>query len=86
MKTNHKTRKYGPCESCGGEVIERELTVDRRFRGKLHEFENVPVGVCRECGQRIFKGPVLERMQRLVTNGARVKKTLRVPVREYRPA
>lgn len=66
--------------------MERLLTVDRRFGGKLQEFEGVPVGVCRECGQRIFKGPVLERMQRLVDRNGRVKKTLRVPVREYRPA
>lgn len=86
MKNNHKARKYGPCESCGGDVVERELTVDRRFGGELHEFENVPVGVCRECGQRIFKGPVLQKMQRLVDAGAPVKKTLRVAVREYRPA
>src|SRR3977135_192766 len=75
-----KTQKYAPCESCGGLVVEKLLTVDRRFGGKLHEFENVPVGVCVECGQRIFKGPVLERMEQLVTDKSKIKRTLRVPV------
>jgi YgiT-type zinc finger domain-containing protein len=66
--------------------VEQLRTVDRRFSGRLHEFENVPVGICQECGQRIFKGPVLERMQRLSKDESRVKKILRVPVREFRPA
>lgn len=86
MKTNHKSRKYGPCKTCGGEVVERRLTVHRRFKGRLHEFEKVPVGVCRECGQRIYKGPVLEALARLVKNGKRAKRILRVPVREYQSA
>jgi YgiT-type zinc finger domain-containing protein len=86
MKKNHKTQRYGPCESCHGKVVEKLLTVDRRFDGKLHEFENVPVGVCEQCGQRIFKGPVLERMERLAADKSLVKKTFRVPVMEYQPA
>ena len=86
IKTKNKSQKYGSCENCGGDVIERVRTVDRRFAGKLHEFENVPVRVCRECGQRIFKGRVLERMQRLARGTTGVKRTLRVPVREYQRA
>lgn len=80
-----ESRKYGGCENCGGQVVEKRLTVDRRFHGKLFEFENVPVGVCRECGQRVYKGPVLEQLQRLAENKSRIKKTIRVPVAEYEP-
>ena len=86
MKKSDKIRRYGPCQSCHGRVVERLLTVDRRFDGKLHEFENVPVGVCEECGQRVFKGPVLERMEHLAGDKSLVKKTFRVPVMEYQPA
>lgn len=81
MKTEQ--RKYGRCEYCGGPVVGKILTVDRRFRGKLHEFEGVPVGVCRDCGQRVFKGSVLEQMQRLVKANGKAKKVLKVPVREF---
>ncbi len=63
--------------------MERGLTVDRRINGKLQEFEKVPVGVCRECGNRVFKGPVLMQMLRLAKSKRRVKRVLRVPVREY---
>lgn len=78
-----KPRKYARCENCGGEVVERLLRVDRRFDGKLHEFENVPVGVCRDCGNRIYKGKVLEQLGRLSRDKNAIKKTLRVPVRSY---
>jgi YgiT-type zinc finger domain-containing protein len=82
---SNKRRQYGRCECCGGPVVERRLTVDRRFRGKLHEFENVPVGACQDCGQRVYKGKVLERMESLSRDKAIVKKTIRVPVAEFGP-
>jgi YgiT-type zinc finger domain-containing protein len=81
-----KSTGYGRCENCGGTVVERRLTVDRRFHGRLFEFENVPVGVCRDCGQRVYKGPVLEQLQRQAESKSKIKRTLRVPVAEFRPA
>ena len=82
QKKNEKV-SYGRCENCGGPVIEKRLTVDRRIGGKLHEFENVPVGVCRDCGQRVYKGPVLEQLERMARAGANVKKIIQVPVARY---
>lgn len=78
-----KRGQYGRCENCGGPVVERRLTVDRRFKGRLHEFENVPVGVCQDCGQRVYKGRVLERMELLSRDKRTIKRTIRVPVAEY---
>jgi len=85
QKMNDKI-KYGRCENCGGAVVEKRLTVDRRINGRLHEFENVPVGVCRDCGQRIYKGPVLEQLERMARSGANVKKRIVVPVVRYKKA
>ncbi len=84
MKT--KTTKYGSCEACGGKVTERRVTVDRRFKGQLFEFENVPVGVCSGCGQRVYKGPVLEQLEHLAQSKSNIKKTIQVPVAEFEPA
>jgi len=84
MKT--KTSKYGRCECCGGRVIERRLTVDRRFHGRLFEFEGVPVGVCEDCGQRIYKGPVLQRLGRMAESRTKFKRSIRVPVARYKSA
>ena len=83
MKNN--AQQYGRCESCGGAVVEKRLTVDRRFHGDLFEFENVPVGVCQECGQRVYKGPVLEQLQRLAESKSQIKRTIQVPVAVYEP-
>lgn len=86
MKTLRRTQKYAACENCGGAVVERKLTIHRRFEGKLHEFEDVPVGACTVCGNRIFKGQVLERLATLAKDKKRVKRTIRVPVTAYRTA
>lgn len=82
---SNKTSQYGRCENCGGSVVEKHLTVDRRFHGKLFEFENVPVGVCRECGQRVYKGPVLEQMEHLTQSKSNFKRTIQVPVAVFEP-
>jgi len=73
---------YGKCE-CGGEVIEKRITYIRRFNGKPYEFENVPVGVCRECGERIFKGHVLEKLEELSSNRRNFIKEVTLPVAEF---
>ena len=71
------------CE-CGGRVVERSVIVDLHVKGKLFEFENVPVGVCLDCGQRVYKGPVLERLELLARGKLKPKKTIKVPVADYR--
>ena len=81
MKTNG--RKYGKCEVCSGPVLEKTVTVDLRLSGQLYVFENVPVGVCQECGERVFKGPVLEQLERLAGRKSAQRKTIRVAVAEY---
>ena len=86
MQKKNEKSKYGRCENCGGTVIEKRVTVDRRIDGRLHEFENVPVGICRDCGQRIYKGPVLEQLERMARSGANVKKRILVPVARYKRA
>jgi YgiT-type zinc finger domain-containing protein len=74
---------YAACE-CGGKVVERLVTVDLRIKGRLFEFENVPVGVCLDCGERVYKGPVLEQLEHLAHSKLKPKKTIRVPVADYR--
>ncbi|OGW01918.1 MAG: hypothetical protein A2889_00095 [Nitrospinae bacterium RIFCSPLOWO2_01_FULL_39_10] len=74
--------KYGTCE-CGGKITEKRIRYVRRFRGELFEFENVPVGVCTECGERVFKGIVLEKLEKLIEKREYFKKEIIVPVVAY---
>lgn len=73
---------YGKCE-CGGEIVEKRITYFRRFKGRPFEFENVPVGICRECGERIFKGEVLQKLEELSRDRKNFIRELSLPVAEY---
>jgi YgiT-type zinc finger domain-containing protein len=65
MNQNSRKTIYGRCENCGGALVEKRLTVKRLIGGKFRDFKNVPVGVCCDCGERTYKGPVLERLERM---------------------
>jgi len=85
QKKRGALNKKAICE-CGGKIIAKQVTVDLRLKGGLVEFENVPVGVCIECGTRFYKGPVLQQVERLAQTRQRVKRMLSVPVVDYQPA
>ena len=71
--------KYDACDYCGGRVLEKRVTVDLRLKGKLYVFENVPVGVCRKCGERYYRGPVLERLEELASHQNLFKEKIQEP-------
>jgi YgiT-type zinc finger domain-containing protein len=81
MKTKHDN-----CDFCEGRVIERQVTVDLRYKGRLFVFENVPVGVCRKCGERYYRGTVLERLEELASHQRLFKKKIQVPLVDFAEA
>lgn len=78
--------KYDKCEYCGGSVREKRVTIDLRVKGKLHIFENVPVGVCRKCGERYYRGRVLERLGELASHQNLFKENIQVPLFNFAEA
>ncbi|MGH9856840.1 MAG: type II toxin-antitoxin system MqsA family antitoxin, partial [Acidobacteriota bacterium] len=52
--------RYADCTYCGGEVIEQTIDYDYRRKKNLMIVSNVPAGVCRQCGEKYFKPPVLK--------------------------
>lgn len=71
--------KYDKCDFCGGQVTEKRVTVDLRYKGRLYVFENVPVGLCRKCGERYYRGPVLERLEEVASHQNLFKEKIQVP-------
>jgi len=53
---------FADCTFCGGGVAEQRMDYDYRRQGRLLIMKNVPVGVCRQCGEKYFKPDVLKRM------------------------
>jgi YgiT-type zinc finger domain-containing protein len=42
------------CYFCKGRVVEQKVKVDFRWGQKLKIIENVPAGVCQQCGEKFF--------------------------------
>jgi len=76
-------RRFDACESCGGPVVEKKVTVDIRRKEGLFVFQNVPVGVCTKCGERFYPGPVLERLNEIAAHRELVKSTVKVPCMDF---
>ena len=71
------------CDFCGSEVIEKRMTVDFHYKGKLIIIKNVPVKVCVECKEKYYDARVWEELERIARSRTNVKKEIKVPVKEY---
>ena len=74
---------YGDCYSCGGKVVERVVELEFRWKGQLYILEDVPVGICQQCGEKYFTAEVSEAIDRAVESGE-VKRMASVPVKELK--
>ena len=82
-----RPRSYHNCHFCGGEVSEKNITVDYRWGDKLVTvIKNVPAGVCEVCGEQYFKASIVKAMERVARSRKKPKETLKVPVRELKVA
>ncbi len=68
------------CEYCGGPIIEKTVTVYRQVAGNYYLFENVPAGVCKECGTRYFAANTLKRMEESIRGEQKASREVLVPV------
>jgi len=68
------------CEYCGGPLIEKRVTLHRRVRGKYVLVENVPAGVCTQCGTRYYAANVLKTIQESVRGRRQAEREVLVPV------
>lgn len=73
-------KPYGDCVYCGGEVAERNEQIDYRFHDQLYILENVPTGVCSQCGEQFFTAEVARKMEAAVSNPGHDVATIAVPV------
>lgn len=72
--------QYGDCSFCGGEVKPEKVDLDYRYMEKLYIFQNVPAGVCRQCGERYLTAKVAREIERRIQTEKSWDKTIAVPV------
>jgi len=57
---------YGDCHVCGGKVEERLVSKDIWQDEELVIVKDVPAGVCKKCGERIFISTVAKKLEKIV--------------------
>lgn len=77
------TRTYSDCIYCGGSVEEQLMYRELRWQKKLFVFENVPMGVCRQCGEKFLKPEVAKEIDRMLQEENKPSRTILVPVYHY---
>ncbi|MGC1376383.1 MAG: YgiT-type zinc finger protein [Anaerolineales bacterium] len=74
---------YGDCYFCGGDIEERLLPREIRWQGELLIFENVPTGVCTQCGEKFFRPDVAKKLDVVLRSQKQPLRTQQVPVYSF---
>lgn len=78
-------RIYHKCHFCGGDVVEKKVTVDYRWGEELLVvLKGVPAGVCQVCGEKYFKAEVVKKMEQTAISSEKVEEKIQVPILELR--
>lgn len=79
MKSN-----FEYCYQCGGLLVHQRVTKIQTWKGDLVGiFENVPAWVCNQCGERYYDGSVLEKIDDLIKQKPKPKRSLSIPAYEF---
>lgn len=75
--------EYAPCSLCGGEVVAKLVQYEYHWEGKFFVFEDVPAGVCRQCGEAYFTAETVKAMEKAVLSNLKPKRVIEVPIFSY---
>jgi len=68
------------CEYCGGRIVEKRVDLPRKVARKYVLIENVPAGVCTECGTRYYAANVLKTIEETVRGRRKAARQVVMPV------
>lgn len=75
--------KYANCSFCGGGVVEKKIRIDYRTGDELVVFENVPTGVCGQCGEKYYTAKVAKALEQMARDKTFINKVIPVPVKSF---
>jgi YgiT-type zinc finger domain-containing protein len=83
---NEKDYDYGKCQVCGEQMVEQQIKQDFWIRGDLIVIEDVPAGVCPQCGEKIVRADIGRQIAQILNNSNSLKpvRNLNVPVIQFR--
>jgi YgiT-type zinc finger domain-containing protein len=71
---------YGECHICGERMKEKHVKQNFWIKGKLIVIEQVPAGVCPQCGEKVVKTDVRRSIAALAGNSKRLRQARRMGV------
>jgi YgiT-type zinc finger domain-containing protein len=76
---------HGECHTCGEHMRERRVRQEFWIKGKLLVIEDVPGGVCPQCGEGVVKAEVGQAIAALIDDSKRLRRarTMTVPVLRF---
>jgi YgiT-type zinc finger domain-containing protein len=78
--------KNDPCEFCDGLIEETVTRVPFHYGKELIYVDNVPVRVCRKCGELYFDAAVYKRLERIAEGRNTIRTKVTFPLADYRKA
>ncbi|HZF41154.1 MAG TPA: YgiT-type zinc finger protein [Blastocatellia bacterium] len=79
---------YGKCQVCGEQMVEQQIKQDFWIKGDLIVIENIPAGVCPQCGEKVVKADVGRQIATLIANVEQMQpvRNINVPVLQFKLA
>lgn len=76
---------YGSCDICNTKMKEMIIRQDFWIKNKLVVIENIPAGVCPQCGEKIVNAAVGKHIAQILKDKSRIRKapTISVPIVHY---
>ncbi len=71
------------CEYCDGAIKPKKVTVEHWYDGKLVIIKDVPVGICKECGERYYEAATLEQLDIIAQESESAQERISVPVMAF---
>ncbi|MGH9769963.1 MAG: YgiT-type zinc finger protein [Blastocatellia bacterium] len=82
------TYDYGKCHVCGEQMVERQIKQDFWIKGDLIVIEDVPAGVCPQCGEKTVRAEVGRQIATLIAGMEQMQpvRNITVPVLQFKLA
>lgn len=77
------SRTYSDCYFCGGQVKEQRVSREIWWKGKLVLIENVPLGVCQQCGHRFVAADVAKAIDSILAGQSPPDALIEVPSYQF---
>ena len=75
--------KQEKCEYCDGVVEKTIARVPFHYKKDVVYVGNVPVGMCRRCGEIYYEAEVYKKLEKIAENKRNIRDTITFPLADY---